>query len=152
MKYFEDFEVGQSLDCGSKTFGKEEMVEFARQFDPQPFHIDEEKAAHSIFGGLIASGWHTCAACMRLIVDALVSNTVSMGSPGVDSIRWLKPVRPGDTVRVRATVIEAEPSKSRPDRGRLVFAYEVSGRGGEPVMTMRAIAILGRRPVAKERA
>jgi len=147
MKYFEDFPVGGTLDCGSKTFGKEEIVAFARQFDPQPFHVDEEKARHSIFGGLIASGWHTCAVCMRLVVDAIVNQTASMGSPGVDSIRWLKPVRPGDTIRLSATVVEAEPSKSRRDRGRLTFTYEVSAEG-ELVMTMRAVAIIGRRPAA----
>ncbi len=147
MKYFEDFPVGGTLDCGSKTFSREEIVAFARQFDPQPFHVDEEKARHSVFGGLIASGWHTCAVCMRLVVDAIVNQTASMGSPGVDSIRWLKPVRPGDTIRLRATVIEAEPSKSRPDRGRLTFTYEVSS-DSDVVMTMQAVAIIGRRPAA----
>jgi len=148
MKYFEDFQVGESLDCGSKTFHKDEMVAFARQFDPQPFHVDEEKAKRSVFGGLIASGWYTCSECMRLIVDSIVNQTASMGSPGVDSLRWLKPVRPGDNLRLRATVIEAEASKSRPDRGRLTFTYELSGADGDPVMTMRAVAILGRRPAA----
>ncbi len=148
MKYFEDFPVGESLDCGNWTFEKEAMVQFARQFDPQPFHVDEEKARHSIFGGLIASGWYTCSVGMRLIVDAVVNETASMGSPGVDSLRWMKPVRPGDTLRLLATVIEAEPSKSRPDRGRLTFIYEFAGDDGEPVMTMRAIAIIGRRPGA----
>ncbi len=147
MKYFEDFRVGDSLDCGSATFAKEEMVAFARRFDPQPFHVDEQAAAYSTFGGLVASGWYTCAMCMRLLVDAIVNQTASMGSPGVDSIRWLKPVRPGDTLRLRANLIEAEPSKSRPDRGRLTFVYELSGADGAPVMTMRAVAILGRRPI-----
>jgi len=152
MKYFEDFQVGQSLDCGSKIFHKDEMVAFARQFDPQPFHVDEEKAKRSVFGGLIASGWYTCSVCMRLIVDAIVNQTASMGSPGVDSLRWLKPVRPGDRLRLRATVIEAEASKSRPDRGRLTFTYELSGADGDPVMSMRAVAILGRRPAAGQSA
>ena len=152
MKYFEDFKVGESLYCGAKTFSKEEIVEFARQFDPQPFHTDEEKAARSQFGGIIASGWHTCAVCMRLVVDAMVSHTASMGSPGVDSIRWLKPVRPGDTVSLRATVLEAEASKSRPDRGRLILAYELRDRQGDLLMTMRAIAMIGRRPAAGQGA
>jgi len=152
MKYFEDFQVGQSLDCGSNTFHKDEMVAFARQFDPQPFLVDEEKAKRSVFGGLIASGWYTCSVCMRLIVDALVNQTASMGSPGVDSLRWLKPVRPGDTLRLVARVIEAEASKSRPDRGRLTFTYELSGADGDPVMSMRAVAILGRRPAAGQSA
>jgi len=152
MKYFEDFQVGQSLDCGSKIFHKDEMVAFARQFDPQPFHVDEEKAKRSVFGGLIASGWYTCSVCMRLIVDAIVNQTASMGSPGVDSLRWLKPVRPGDRLRLRATVIEAEASKSKPDRGRLTFTYELSGADGDPVMSMRAVAILGRRPAAGQSA
>ncbi len=146
MKYFEDFPVGGTLDCGTWTFDKEAMVQFARQFDPQPFHVDEEKARHSVFGGLVASGWYTCSVCMRLIVDAIVNETASMGSPGVDSLRWLKPVRPGDRLVLRAKVIEAEASRSRPDRGRLTFTYELSGADGAAVMTMRAIAIIGRRP------
>jgi acyl dehydratase len=143
MRYFDDFKVGDTFDCGSKTFSKKEIIEFARQFDPQPFHVDEEQAARSQFGGLIASGWHTCAASMRLIVDNM--RNASMGSPGVDSIRWLKPVRPGDTLHLRATVLEIEPSKSRPDRGRVRMRYEMLDLAGEPVMSMSAVGIIRRR-------
>ena len=144
MRYFEDFKVGDLIDCGSTTFRKEEMLEFARKFDPQPFHVDEKLAAHTAFGGLVASGWHTCAACMRLVVEHILA--ASMGSPGVESIRWIKPVRPGDTLSMKATVLAVEASKSRPDRGRVSFSYDMSNPAGEPVMSMRAVGIVARRP------
>jgi len=144
MRYFEDFRVGDKIDCGSTTFQKEEMLEFARKFDPQPFHVDEQAAAGSAFGGLIASGWHTCSACMRLIVDHM--HSASMGSPGVERIRWIKPVRPGDTLKMVATIIGVQPSKSRPDRGRVTFSYDMTDLAGEQVMSMQAVGIVKRRP------
>ena len=144
LRYFEDFRIGETIECGLTTFNKEEILEFARKFDPQPFHVDEQLAARSAFGGLVASGWHTCAACMRLIVDHM--HTASMGSPGVESIRWLKPVRPGDTLKLIATVLAVEASKSRPDRGRVTYSYDMSNLAGEPVMSMRAVGIVARRP------
>src|SRR5579859_3157513 len=105
-RYFEDFAVGHTLELGSYTITREEILAFARQFDPQPFHTDEEQAKASLYGGLIASGWHTASIFMRLLVDGLLNDTASMGSPGVDELRWLRPVRPGDTLRARFTVRE----------------------------------------------
>ena len=116
--YFEDFEEGQVYELGEKTLTKEEIVAFAREYDPQPFHVDEEAAKGSAFGGLIASGWHTAAIFMRLYADAVLSRAESMGSPGVEELRWLKPVRPGDTLSARLTVLDAAPSASRPSAPR----------------------------------
>src|SRR5690349_6800223 len=109
----EDFSPGQVIELGSRSFTQQEMVAFARQFDPQPFHVDEAAARQSIYGGLIASGWHTVATLMRLMVDGYLSKSASMGSPGVDEIRWEKPVRAGDTLTARGTVQEVVPSKSK---------------------------------------
>ena len=115
--YFEDFPPGDVRESPARTVTREEMVAFAREFDPQPFHTDEEAASTTIYGGLIASGWHTVAILMRLMWDAFLADAASLGSPGVDEVRWLKPVRPGDTLRARFTVVEAVPSRSKPDRG-----------------------------------
>jgi acyl dehydratase len=115
--YFEDFEPGRTIPVGSRTVNQDEIIAFARQFDPQPFHVDPEAAAKSMFGGIIASGWHTCSMMMRMMVDGFLSEAASLGSPGVDEIRWLKPVRAGDTLAVTTTVLDARPSSSRPDRG-----------------------------------
>lgn len=143
--YFEDFAVGDTLELGSVTVSEDEIIEFARAYDPQPFHIDPNAAAHSIFGGLIASGWHTCALTMRLMVDGLLSKAASLGSPGVDQIRWQRPVRPGDTLTARATVLEVRPSQSKPDRGSMRIRTEVTNQEGETVMWMESIGIMGRR-------
>ena len=147
-KYFEDFHVGDVIHCGRKTVTKDEIVDFAEKFDPQPFHLDEVEAAGSKFGGLVASGWHTCALCMRLVVDAMLKGSANMGSPGVENIRWLKPLRPGNTVTATVRVVEAMPSKSRADRGRLKFAFELSEEAEGLIMDMLATAIYARRPAA----
>lgn len=144
--YFEDFHAGQELDLGSYTFSESEIIAFARQFDPQPFHVDHEAAKASHFGGLVASGWHTCSALMRQMVDQLLIKSVSHGSPGIDEIRWLKPVRPGDTVRMRMHVLDTIPSKSRPDRGVLKSEYQGINQHGEIVLTMKTLGMFGRRP------
>ena len=115
--HFEDFKVGQVIELGSCTVSKDEIIAFARKFDPQPFHIDEAAAERSIYGGLIASGMHTCSIFMRLLYDGLLSRAASMGSPGQDELRWIKPVRPGDTLSARGLVEELIPSRSKPDRG-----------------------------------
>jgi acyl dehydratase len=146
MKYFEDFKVGETHDCGSKTVHKDEIVGFAREFDPQPFHVDEKKAEASPYGGLIASGWHTCALCMRLAVDGVLKDTANMGSPGVENLRWLKPVRPGDTIEVTVSVLEMVPSSSRPDRGRIKVKFEVTDHTGDTLMDMVAWMMMKRRP------
>ncbi len=144
--YFEDFSVGQVREMGRVTVSEEEIIAFARQFDPQPFHIDPEQAKASAFGGIIASGWHTVGLLMRLLVDGMLNHTVSMGSPGVRDIRWLKPVRPGDTLQARMTVLECTASKSRPNMGVLQSKSEVLNQHGEVVMTLEGTHFLGRRP------
>jgi acyl dehydratase len=131
---------------GAHTFTEEEIIAFARQFDPQPFHIDREAAKKSFFGGLIASGWHTCSIAMRLSVDTYVSKTVSLGSPGLDNIRWLKPVRAGDTIRYARVVLESRPSASRIDVGLVKGRWEATNQAGELVMTMEGWGMFGRRP------
>jgi acyl dehydratase len=144
--YFEDFQVGQTIELGTTSASEAEMMAFARQFDPQPFHIDPERAKHSAFGGLIASGWHTASLLMRLLVDELFSETMSMGSPGVDEIRWLQPVRPGDLLRARLTILECRPSKSRPEMGVVRSKSEVFNQRDELVMTVLGVHFVGRRP------
>ncbi len=145
--YFEDFEPGQVIEFdGSTTLSKDEIIAFAREWDPQPFHIDEAAAEKSIYGGVIASGWHTGAVTMRLIVDGVLGKAASLGSPGLDEMRWLKPVRPGDTIRARAVVHEVRPSRSKPDRGTVRVTWETYNQDGEKVMTMTGIQMFARRP------
>jgi len=144
--WWEDFRVGETVELGRHTFTDAEIIDFARQFDPQPFHTDPEAARGSIYGGLIASGWHTCAVGMRLMCESYINRTVSMGSPGVDNVRWLRPVRPGDTITYRRTVIEARPSSSRPEAGLLRSRWDALNQDGEVVMTMEGWGMLGRRP------
>jgi acyl dehydratase len=146
MLYFEDFPPGDVRESPPRTLTREEIVAFARQFDPQPFHLDDEAARRSIYGGLLASGWHTAAVVMRLLWETFLRDTASLGSPGVDEVRWLKPVRPGDTLRARFTVTEARPSTRRPDRGVVRSLSEVFNQHGELVMTMRGLGMYARRP------
>ncbi len=146
VRYFEDFAPGQVLELGSRTISRESMLAFAREFDPQSFHVDEEAARRSIYGGLLASGWHTCSLWMRILCDGLLTDTASLGSPGIDELRWLKPVRPGDTLSVRMTILEAIPSRSKPDRGLLRSLTEMRNQHGEIVLTARGLSLLGRRP------
>jgi len=145
-RYLEDFQEGTTLECGSYTLSEEEIIHFASQFDPQPFHIDRKAAAMSPYGGIIASGWHTVSIMMRLMVDGYINGSSSMGSPGVDEVRWLKPVRPGDTITARAHVNEVIPSKSKPDRGIVKSLMEVSNQQGETVMTVQGMGMYLRRP------
>ncbi|MEA2625884.1 MAG: hypothetical protein QOD06_1929, partial [Candidatus Binatota bacterium] len=145
-RYLEDFAVGETIDLGSKTVSRDEILRFAREFDPQPFHVDEEAARSTIYGGLIASGWHTVSIFMRLLVDGMLKGSASMGSPGVDEVRWLVPVRPGDTLTARAVVLDVVPSRSKPDRGHIRTTYEAYNQKGEKVMTMTGRGIFGRRP------
>ncbi|MCC6179044.1 MAG: MaoC family dehydratase [Chloroflexi bacterium] len=147
MRYFEDFEPGQVFDLGSVALSAEEIVAFARQYDPQSFHTDPEAAEDSPYGGLIASGWHTAVLYMRLLVDGLFRDTAGMGSPGLDELRWLKPVRPGDTLTGRCTVLDRTPSRSKPDRGIVRFRAEMANQAGEVVLRFTGIAIVGRRTV-----
>jgi acyl dehydratase len=144
--YFEDFHVGQTIELGSRSVTEEEIIDFAKQFDPQSFHVDKEIASKSIYGGIIASGWHTCGLIMRAIVDGYMGEAASMGSPGVDEIRWIKPVRGGDTLTVTATVLEARPSTSKPDRGVVTTIWHAKNQHGELVATIKGMAMFLRRP------
>ena len=145
-RFFEDFGVGDVIELGSHHITKEAVVAFARQFDPQTFHLDEEAARQTIYGGLIASGWHTGSLMMRLLYEGAVRHTVSLGSPGIDEMRWLRPVRPGDTLSARMTVIQCDPSRSKPDRGIVRSLLEMRNQHGEVVMTIKGMSLLGRRP------
>ncbi len=144
---FEDFKPGDRRSFGPRVLTKEEIVAFGRDWDPQPFHVDEVAAARSPFGGLIASGWQTAALCMRLVVDGMLAQSSSMGSPGLDELKWLKPVRPGDALSVQVEILEATPSKSKPDRGSIRLTYSCTNQKGETVMTMTArVLFLKREP------
>jgi acyl dehydratase len=146
-RYWEDFTVGEVLALGATPPVTEEaIITFARQYDPQYFHVNPVRAKESIFGGLVASGWHTASMVMRLWVDAVVSHTVSMGSPGVEELRWPAPVRPGDSLTVRAVVLETRPSKSRPEMGLVRWRAETANQRGELVFTMTGTSFIGRRP------
>ena len=140
--YWEDFEVGEVHQLGEKRVDKDEIIAFAKQFDPQPFHVDEAAAQASMYGGLIASGWHTAALMMRLVVDHYLSHVASLASPGIDELRWHKPVRPGDTLSVRITVSEATRSRSKPDRGIIRSNIEVFNQHADLVMSLKAINFL----------
>lgn len=142
MQYFEDIEIGATRELGSHTFTQDAIIAFAKQFDPQPFHIDPEAARQSSFGGLVASGWHTAAMVMRLLVDAAVDLDASLGSPGFDDLAWLKPVRPGDTIRARMTCVEKTPSRSRPGIGSGRFLIEAFNQKDELVMRYTSIGIM----------
>ena len=144
--YWEDFESGQVWDLGSRTVSEAEIVAFARQWDPQPFHIDPDAAQGSVFGGLIASGWHTGAMWMRLYVDSLLDGNAGMGSPGIEELRWLAPVRPGDELHGRLTVLEATPSERHPDRGTIRIRGEMVNQEGVTVMSMVSRGHFRRRP------
>jgi len=144
--YFEDFEAGKTIEVGSRTVSEEEIIDFATRFDPQPFHVDKAAAAQSMYGGIIASGWHTCAMMMRMMVDGFVKDAASLGSPGVDEIRWLKPVRAGDTLTVTTTVLETRLSASKPDRGVVVTMWQAVNQHGEPVATVKGMGMFRRRP------
>jgi acyl dehydratase len=145
MIWWEDFRVGDSAEMGRHTFTEEEILRFGREFDPQPFHADPAAAERTAFGGLIASGWHTCAIGMRLMVESYLSSTVSLGSPGIDNVRWLKPVRPGDTLVYRRTVMESRASTSRKGVGLVKHRWEAVNQAGELVLAMEGWGLFGRK-------
>lgn len=147
-RWFEDLVPGTVTSFGDHLMTEEEIVGFATRYDPQPFHIDPEAARGSIFGGLIASGWNTAGVVMRMLVDHYISRETSLGSPGIDELRWLKPVRPGDRLSVRVTVLECIPSRSKPDRGVVRSLTEALNQNGEVVMSMRGMTMLRTRPRA----
>ena len=143
--YFEDFVVGHVAEYGDKLVTAEEIKEFASEFDPQPMHLDEEAAKHTLVGGLCASGWHTCAMMMRIVADGYLLNSSSMGAPGVEEIRWLAPVRPGDRLRVRTTILDLREPKSRPDFGFVRTKFEVINARDEVVMHSTTNMMMARR-------
>ena len=141
-RYFEDYFVGLVDEFGEVMLTAEDIVAFARRYDPQPMHIDVAAAAVGPFGGLIASGWHTAAMVMRLFVEHYLSKVATLPSPGVDELRWVRPVRPGDRLRVRVTVTEARRSRSKPDRGMVRSLVEVLNQNGELVMSQRPMNLM----------
>lgn len=141
-RYFEDYIVGEVQELGTACLSEAEIIDFARKYDPQDFHIDPEKAVAGPFGGLIASGWHTAAVVMRPYVESYLSSVSSLGSPGLDELRWLAPVRPGDVLTVRARVTEARRSSSKPDRGLVHTKVEVINQDDVLVMTMKAVNVI----------
>jgi acyl dehydratase len=144
LLHFEDFRVGQTFDLGEHKLSADEIIAFAREFDPQPMHTDPEAAERGILGGLVASGWHLCALAMRMIVDGLFSRATSLGAPGVDEVQWRRPVRAGDVLRLKGEVLEARASASKPDRGFVRFRFAFF-RGEERVMFFDTPVMFGRR-------
>ena len=141
-RYFEDYHVGMIDEFGEVAVTAEEIVEFAQRYDPQTMHVDAAAAAQGRFGGLIASGWHTAAMTMRLFVEHYLSKVATLPSPGIDELRWVRPVRPGDTLRMRVTVLEARRSKSKPDRGIVRSLVEVLNQDGVVVMSQRPMNLM----------
>ncbi|MEJ6004607.1 MaoC family dehydratase [Paucibacter sp. AS339] len=144
---FEDFTPGRVFDLGSKQVSRDEVLTFAAAFDPQPLHLDEVAAEASVLGGLSASGWHSCAMLMRMMCDAYLLDSTSQGSPGIDGLRWLKPVRPGDTLRARMTVLTARGSQSRPQIGLVRSEWAVFNQADEQVLSMEGWTMFARREV-----
>jgi len=145
-RWFEDYVPGTTEVAGPVLVEEAEVVDFARRFDPQPFHVDAEAAAAGPFGGLIASGWHTCALMMRLLAEEYLSPLSSLGSPGIDELRWLRPVRPGDELTLRTTVEDARVSRSKPDRGIVTTLVVLADQSGEEVLRLRAMNLIRTRP------
>jgi acyl dehydratase len=144
MRYLEDFSEGQVFELGEETIREQEIIDFARRFDAQPFHVDPQAAKRSIYGGLIASGWHTASFFMGLLVRGLLHDVASMGAGGIDEMRWQKPVRPGDTLRGRLTVLGKRPSTKHADRGLLTVLGELFNQKGERVLMIRWSAMIAR--------
>lgn len=148
MRYFEDFAVGDTFEFGNYLVTEEEIMEFAGKYDPQSIHLDRDAAEKSMFGGIIASGLHTLSMLMRMTVEGLLHETAGLGSPGIDEARWIIPVRPGDTLSVRFTIVNSVPSRSRPQRGMLHSTAEVINQKGEVVATQKGKVMVARRPQA----
>jgi acyl dehydratase len=146
--YFEDFHVGMTREMQGPALTEAEIIEFASKYDPQYFHVDKERAKESIYGGLIASGWQTVGVCMRLVCDAYLLKAASLGSPGVKDVNWKRPVRAGDRLRLKMTVIESKPSQSKPDRGLVLHRWEVFNQRDELVLDMNGYGMYSRRSAA----
>lgn len=151
MIYFEDLQIGVERDFGSYDVTREEVLEFAHKYDPQPFHISDEEAAKTHFGRLAASGWHTAAMTMAVIARRVVNDEqATLGSPGIDELRWLKPVYPGDTLHVSGKILEKRESRSKPDMGSFRTQTTVTNQDGQPVMTFISIVLIRRRPAKRD--
>jgi acyl dehydratase len=146
--YWEDMHPGDVRDLGTVTPTAEEIVDFATRFDPQPFHLSDEAAKGSVFGALCASGWHTCSMAMRLMVDNFLSQAASLGSPGLENIKWLQPVFPGDTLHLKHRVVESRPLQSRPDVGLVRTVWELFNQHGDQVLHMEGYGMFRRRTPA----
>ncbi|MBI2771800.1 MAG: MaoC family dehydratase [Burkholderiales bacterium] len=146
--YWEDLQPGTVRDLGTISADAQEIKDFAEQFDPQPFHLDEAAGKRSIYGGMCASGWHTCAMAMRLTVDNFLNESSSMGSPGLESLRWLKPVYPGDTLNLRHTILESRPLRKRTDIGLVRSTWDLFNQNGEKVLQMEGYGMFRRREPA----
>lgn len=145
MIYFEDLSIGQKIEIGPISVTGEEIIEFAKKYDPQPFHVDVEKAKDSLFGGLCASGWHTCSLYMRMLYDGLLINLASLGSPGMNQIRWIKPLFPDETIKGELEIISKTPSRSKPNIGSMIIDSNVFNSNNELIMTLQSISIVRRR-------
>lgn len=146
--YWEDFPVGSRREFGAMPVTREAVIDFASRFDPQPFHLDDDAASRSLFGRLSASGWHTCAMAMRMMCDAYLLDSSSLGSPGIDQLRWLRPVYPGDTLSAVYEIVEARPMASRPEVGLVRMHWQVLNQRREPVLSMEGWGMFGRREPA----
>lgn len=146
--YWEDLQAGTVHELGTTSVSAEEIREFASKYDPQPFHLDEEAGKNSLFGGLCASGWHTCALVMRLTVDNMLRHSSSLGSPGLESLKWLKPVYPGDVLSLRHTILESRPLRKRPDTGIVRARWDLGNQRGEAVLQMEGYGFFRRRQPA----
>ncbi|MCB1498129.1 MAG: MaoC family dehydratase [Bauldia sp.] len=147
-RFFEDFEIGEILDLAQRRVERADIIAFAAEFDPQPFHLDERTTPTDLTAGLSASGWHTCAMFMRMLCDGYLLETSCMGSPGIETLKWRRPVRPGDLLSGTSTVIELRESKSRPTIGIIRFRHEVTNQSGEVVMWMENPVMFERRAAA----
>jgi acyl dehydratase len=143
--YWEDFTPGRVFEHGPRRVSRDEMVAYAAEFDPQPFHLDADAARATMLGGLAASGWHACCILMRMSADSFVLNSSSMGAPGIDEVKWLAPIRPDDELTLRSTVVETRPSRSRPDMGFVKLQFDMFNAARQPVMTLVTSLMMGRR-------
>ncbi|WP_254524145.1 MaoC family dehydratase [Natrinema caseinilyticum] len=150
MRYYEDIEVGETREFGEYHVTKEEIIEFAERYDPQPFHVDEDAAAESAFGELVASGWHTASICMRMLVDGPIQERASMGARGVDELRWKQPVKPGDTLSIRTEVLDKRVSESDPRRGYVDSRLEGITQDGDVVISWIGLGMIARRSPTEE--
>jgi acyl dehydratase len=145
---FEDFAVGSVVEYGPRVVTRGEIIDFARQFDPQPMHLDDDAGRNSMLGGLSASGWHTCALAMRLIAEGIFNDSEAMGSPGIDEVRWMLPLRPNDSITLRATVLDMRTSRSRPQIGFIAYRFELLNQDRAIIMQMDFTVMMGRRQAA----